>query len=139
MIIEIWKCKLLHIIETTYWNSILNRLRRKCHWLRYSLKRICCCFAMLFVFNGTMCAMKTVRRVRISCLWHYIHYLSISLYTWSELRTLFEAHVVFEWKQNTQNVCLIQRGQLCQALNTTTLKETLIKELIRQNIQYRSQ
>ena len=45
----------------------------------------------------TMYASKRVRRVRFSCLWYYIHYLSITLYThsWSELSEPFSRHTLY--------------------------------------------
>ena len=58
----------------------------------------------------TMFASKRVRRVRFSCLWYYIHYLSITLYThsyrleslwiiyahsWSELSEPFSRHTLY--------------------------------------------
>ena len=45
----------------------------------------------------TMYASKRFRRVRFSCLWYYIHYLSITLYThsWSELSEPFSRHTLY--------------------------------------------
>jgi len=40
-------------------------------------------FKAMYLHISTMCASKRVWRVRSSCLWHYIHYLSIPLYTHS--------------------------------------------------------
>ena len=70
-------------------------------------------FKAMYLHISTMCASKRVWRVRSSCLWHYIHYLSIPLYTHSrsELSEPFSRYTLHvEYKRIFRGFCTTGKG-----------------------------